>query len=98
MSENVAFEILGLRGLGVLQSEETCFTFLFDNSNISRNLPDVWQQFNTEMLIKRTEFWVGIEMSELVELEQDSFGRERELIGDYYQTLISQISFSCFMF
>lgn len=50
------------------------------------------------MLIKRTEFWVGIEMSELVELEQDSFGRERELIGDYYQTLISQISFSCFMF
>jgi len=41
MSENVAFEILGLRGLGELQFEETCFTLLFDNSNISRNLPDI---------------------------------------------------------
>lgn len=53
MSENVAFEILGLRGLGELQFEETCFTLLFDNSNISRNLPDIWQQFNSETLVKR---------------------------------------------
>lgn len=50
-SKNVGFEILGLIGLWVLPFEKACFSYLLvNNSNLSTKLPDVWQQFDTEIL------------------------------------------------
>lgn len=55
-SENVGFEIPGLRGLSVFPFERACFFLPFNNSNIPRKLPDVCQQFNTEVSVRRSEF------------------------------------------